>query len=162
MTCKLRNEAADVTLPIGTKKTFASLGKGIRSPEQGFATLTLVLSLGALLSCLAVGYWLGYSHRDAVCKEAKTKNELIAIENVIKQNLKVSEIYKKIDEQTEQLQADNIKIQTLIDKSEKQNHLFWRKQRDENKSCDVWMRAVVPCRLQPTTNDGATATSGVH
>jgi len=139
-------------------------GSRLRAGEdwfvQGFIDVRLMLSLVSILGCLFGGYWLGYSHRDAQCKASTSTRQVEELAGVINRATDTTSIKQQLDEQGVQQQAYAEQVQSMIRKEQRQREEFWRKQREENQSCDAWMRTVVPCRLQPEASGGDTTTTG--
>jgi uncharacterized protein HemX len=129
------------------------------SLTKGFVSLTLVLSLSFVLASVAGGYWLGYSHRDAQCKATASTRQVEALVGTINRASNTEAIKQQLDEQSIQQQAAAEQVQSMIRKEQKQREQFWSKQREANQSCDAWLRAVVPCRMQPEANGNNAATT---
>jgi len=139
-------------------------GSRLRAGEdwfvQGFIGVSLMLSLVSILGCLFGGYWLVYSLRDALCKALTSTRPVEELAGVINRGTATPSIKQQLYEEGVQQQAYAEQVQSMIRKEQRQREEFWRKQREENLSCDAWMRTVVPCRLRPEASGGDTTTTG--
>lgn len=159
MVCRLRKPERHTTPPNPTVCKTNSRRDDGNSLIKGFVSLTLVASLLVVFACLGGGYWLGYSHRSAQCEATISTRQVEALVGTINRASNTTAIKQQLDEQSNKQQAYAAQVESLIHKEQRQREEFWRRQREQNQSCDAWLRAVVPCRMQPEAIGGDTATT---